>query len=116
MDVDTELADPESQESFEQSTGQFIQSLGQSNTSSIQSNDTTKRAISLLDRLRPLRKSDLDRKRKTVTNPPCGKRKCTSTNSSGSSSTATIRLQQRLLEFKDEPLTVSNGKLFGKLV
>ena len=69
VDADTELADPESEQSFEQSTGQF----SQSSTSSIQSNDTRQRAISLLDRLRPPQKSDLDRKQKTVTNPPRGK-------------------------------------------
>ena len=47
-------------------------SFSQSSTSSSQSNDTLsrQRAMSLLDRLRPPRKSDLDRKRRTVTNPP----------------------------------------------
>ena len=78
------------------------------------SGDTRQRAISLLDRLRAPRKSELDRKRRTVSNlPPRGKRKCKSTNSSASSSaTVTIRPQQRVSEFKDESLVVSNGKLF----
>ena len=61
------------------------------------SGDTRQRAISLLDRLRAPRKSELDRKRRTVTTlPPRGKRKCKSTNSSASlSATVTIRPQQR---------------------
>ena len=95
MDADMELADPESEQSIEQSTSQF----SQSSTGSIQSNDTRQRAISQLDRLRPPRKSDLDRKRKTVTNPPRGKCKCKSTffwvviNCNYKASTKTFRVQ-----------------------
>ena len=68
--------------------------------------------VSLLDRLRVPKPSDLARKRKVAVNPLRGKRSCKSTNVS--TAAITITPQQRVTEFSGEQLTVSSGKLFCK--
>ena len=67
-------------------------------------------AVSLLNVLKAPRQSDLARKRKVVVNAQFkGKRPA-----SGRSSKATVKIKpdQRIREYCDEHLTVSNGKLF----
>ena len=65
--------------------------------------------VSLLSKLRSPRPSDFARKRKIAANPPCGKRR-----SRGKMDTdlKTIRPEKRVRDYPNEPLTVSNGKLF----
>ena len=65
--------------------------------------------VSLLSKLRLPRPSDFARKRKIAVNAPCGKRR-----SRGTSDTdvKTIRPEKRVRDYPNEPLTVSNGKLF----
>lgn len=72
---------------------------------------TQKRAKSLLDVLKCPQPSTLARKRVITSNhPPTGKRSCKSTNQSKAA--VNIKPQQRVVEFKDEYLCVSGGKLF----
>ena len=57
--------------------------------------------VSLLDRLKAPKPSDLSRKRKVDVNPPCGKRSCKSTNVA----TAVGTVQpQRVAEYSDSTL------------
>ena len=65
--------------------------------------------VSLLSRLKAPRPSDFARKRKIAANPPSGKRR-----SRGASDTelTSIKPEKRVKEHPNEPLTVSNGKLF----
>ena len=72
----------------------------------------TPTVVSVLDRLRAPKLSDLSRKRNVAVNPPRGKRSCKSTNVS--TAAATVTPQQCVTEFSGEQLTVSNGKLFCK--
>ncbi len=64
--------------------------------------------LSLLDRLKYPKPSELARKRKT--NPPKGKRK--SSGSSALKCKLKVRPARRVIEFPNEQLTVSLGKLF----
>lgn len=70
-------------------------------------------AVSLVDKLRWARPSDLTRKRKIDTNvkPPHGKRRSCSSGR-GSSDPKSVSPKQRAAEFPNESLSESNGKLF----
>jgi hypothetical protein len=66
--------------------------------------------VSLLDKLRTPKRSDISRKRKVCTNPPpVGKRRSTSRSLSDLKS---VTASQRVREFPNESLAVSCGKLF----
>ena len=66
--------------------------------------------VTLLEKLRPARPSDLARKCKVSTNtPPLGKRRC---GGRASADPKSVTPAQRAKEFSDEEVVVSNGKLF----
>ena len=65
--------------------------------------------ISLLDRLKSPVAADIARKRQTKTNPPIGKRPC---RGSTSSDPKGIPPSKRVLDFPNEQLKVSGGKVF----
>ncbi len=71
---------------------------------------STTAAQSALDKLKAPKLSDLSRKRKVAVNPPRGKRRCKSTNTSAAA--ASVPPQQRVKEFVGEHLSLSSGKLF----
>ena len=60
----------------------------------------TPTVVSVLDRLRAPKLSDLSRKRNVAVNSPRGKRSCKSTNVS--TAAATVTPQQRVTEFSGE--------------
>ena len=75
------------------------------------SSGTASASVSILDRLRAPKPSELARKRKVAANPPPrGKRACKSTNVG--TTPVHVKPQQRVTEFPGENLIVSNGKLF----
>ena len=72
----------------------------------------TSSSVTLLDILKAPTASDLSRKRSVARNPQCGKKR--SRARSNSFNPKTIKPLQRVKEYKDEPFTVSNCKLFCK--
>ena len=66
--------------------------------------------VSILDRLKAPTPSDLHRKRKTKVNPPCGKKR--STSSSSSSDPKRVTPIERVRQYPKEPFKVSNNRLF----
>lgn len=79
-------------------------------SSSESSSMHSQRGVSLLSVLKAPRPSDFSQKRKIVKNPPVGKKKAKPTNSQ--SNPKTIKPQQRVTEYSQEPFTVASGKLF----
>ena len=75
------------------------------------SSDTDGSVRSLLDVLKGPASSDLARKRRIATNPPMGAKRRTS-QAKGRSEPTSVTPKERVREFKDEPLTVSCGRLF----
>ena len=67
-------------------------------------------AVSVLDKLRVPKKSDLSRVRKVQKNPPTGKKR--SSGSSALKAKLKVHPSRRVQEFPGEELTVSFGKLF----
>ena len=67
------------------------------------------KSVSVLSRLKAPRASDLARKRKVAANPPKGKRSCRGATAAEPKNITSL---QRVKEFPDEPLCVSNRKLF----
>ena len=65
--------------------------------------------VSLLNRLKAPRTSDLARKRKVAVNPPKGKCGCRGVTAAEPKNITGL---QRVKAFPDEPLCVSNSKLF----
>ena len=87
---------------------------GIESSSSATSSETPPEAavVSLLDRLKAPQRSELSRKRTVDRNPPPkGKRRARGPHTSDPKS---VSPAQRIPEFSDEQLTVSNGKLFCK--
>ena len=87
-------------------------SVGPSETSTLPGDsDTSSSAPSILDKLRAPRLSELTRKRKIHCNrpPPAGRRQ---SRGRGASDPKSITPSQRVKEFSDEHIVVSNGKLF----
>lgn len=81
-----------------------------SNSSTAAASLLSTRTASLLTILKAPRQSDLSRKRKVLVNPPPkGKRSSKRLNSKA---TIYIKPDQRVKEFPNEHLSVSNGKLF----
>ena len=78
-------------------------------SSSSVSKDNRDKVVSVLSRLKAPRASDLARKRKVAVNPPKGKRGC---RGATAAEPKNITAQQRVKEFPDQPLCVSNRKLF----
>lgn len=69
-----------------------------------------KKVTSLLDKLKPAKMSELARARKTKTNkPPNGVRR---SRGSSAANPKNVTPSQRIREFKDEPFSVSAGRLF----
>ena len=66
----------------------------------------------LLSKLRCPRTSELTRKRKVVRNYPPGKRRSSTSSVRGASDPKSVTPSQRVTEFPNENLSVSNGKLF----
>ena len=67
-------------------------------------------AVSLLSRFRAPSQSELSRKRKCVSNPPSGKRK--NSGSKCSTEPKSVKPEQRVREYPNEPFVVSNSALF----
>ncbi len=67
---------------------------------------------SILDKLRCPRASELTRKRKVARNYPPGKRRSSNSSARGAADPKSVTPHQRVTEFPDEKLSVSNGKLF----
>jgi len=91
-----------------------VSTTSSSDSASIPSSSSSvhnQRAVSLLSVLKPPSASDFSRKRKIARNPaPVGKKTVKSTNSS--SNPKTVKPQQRVNEYSQEPFTVASGKLF----
>ena len=84
-------------------------SIAESSTSSSNSRYTTPVSADLLSVLRCPKASDLVRKRTIDCNPPKGKKR---SRGKGVSDPKSVSPRQRVREFPDESLTVSNSKLF----
>jgi len=75
--------------------------------SSSSSSVHNQRGISLLSVLKPPSESDFSRKRKIAKNPPVGKKAVKSP-----SNPKTVKPQQQVNEYSQEPFTTAYGKLF----
>ena len=80
-----------------------------SSSTTISDTQSTSAPLSLLDRLKAPKKSELTRKRKVFLNPHDGKRR---KHQSSSSHPKSVSPMQRVREYANECLTVSAGKLF----
>lgn len=100
-------------DSSHESTDVASSTISSTDSASAQSSSSamhSQRGVSLLSVLKPPSASDFSRKRKIAKNPPVGKKKAKSTNSQ--SNPKTIKPQQRVTEYPQEPFTVASGKLF----
>ena len=92
------------------SSHSFSDSADSLSSSSSQQTSTQSAAVSLLDKLRSPKASELSRKRKVQENPSKGKRRHLPRGSQTDPKSVTP--SQRVREFPTEQLTVSAGKLF----